>query len=808
MNQRPTQFTKKASNFLLPLLVSLVLAGATIAVWFMFRYDLRRAKQVRAEVTAEQSALRLHDFVHSRLFSVENLGFHSDFSTPWNPKRFTQHAQSVLKNLPGLLAINWVDDQGIIRIVLPEAPNRAALNRDLKTHPSASKTFLRAMREKTMQVTPPIDLYQGGKGIAAYVPVMGPYDSVVGYLNAVFRLAPLVEASLGQKVSSHYAVGITSATDTLYASAQDPFNLLTKDSQRVHATQEFDLFSDVRWTLTLVPLETEEHGALLSQIFLFSSLLLVVIFGILLGKFLEGRSDLHANAVFHSQLISTMNEGLIVVDDAGLVQLANKRMASLLGVDAPLEGRSIADMFAEQENFCAHEFSDPKFSAAPRELLWRRQDQSTFPSLVSCRALPNLPTNMSLCVVMDVSEQVKAQREKQSMQTQLIQAQKMEAIGRLAAGVAHDFNNTLTAVRGFAELLTEDLAPESQGQADAQEIVKATDHAEALTRRLLSLSRQQSTEQQFVTVDESLRNVSQLLNRLVRPDIKIHTRPNSQNAKILIDPSHIEHIATNLVVNARDALPDGGEIILSSGLTELDPADIQGTGLSPGEHVWLEVSDTGCGIDEKNLSQVLEPFFTTKEEGQGTGLGLSTVYGMVRAASGHLTIDSSVGLGTAVRLLFPLAKNELRKNEFSVVPKTQNGHGELILVIEDEDLVRAMVKRILTRANYQVLEASDGRRGLEIFHNRAAEIAVLISDMLMPEMSGAELYKKVIAQAQEQQLQTQILLMTGYANEALLRSLHGPDGPPALLRKPFSSQALLQQVQKLIRVTTTSVPKQ
>jgi PAS domain S-box-containing protein len=374
--------------------------------------------------------------------------------------------------------------------------------------------------------------------------------------------------------------------------------------------------------------------------------------------------------------------------------------------------------------------------------------------------------------------------ERKLLEEQLRQAQKMEAVGRLAGGVAHDFNNLLTAIRGYAELLTEDLAGDDKRLKDAREIVLAADRASALTRQLLAFSRRQVLEPQVIDINETVTDIAGLLRRLIGAPIELILRLEPALGMVRVDPGQLEQVIVNLAVNARDAMPQGGTLTIAT--RNLAPP------ATPGPGVALEISDIGEGMDEKTLSHVFEPFFTTKPKGKGTGLGLSTVFGIVKQSGGEVSVQSQPGRGATFRIQFPRCEQE-KSAKPAPAPAAVPRGSETVLIAEDEAPVRALAERLLRRQGYAVLSAKDGAEALRAAQRHPGPVHLLLSDVVMPGISGPELAERLSAQRP----QTRVLYMSGYAEEAVLRR-QVLDPGVAFLPKPFTRARLLRKVRETL----------
>ena len=386
---------------------------------------------------------------------------------------------------------------------------------------------------------------------------------------------------------------------------------------------------------------------------------------------------------------------------------------------------------------------------------------------------------------------------RKGLEAQLRQAQKMEAVGRLAGGVAHDFNNLLTVIRTAAEFLVADLDPDDARRADAAEIRDAAGRAAGLTRQLLAFSRRQMLQPRAVDVNAVATELEPMIRRLVEENVAVVTRLAPSLDRIKVDPSQLEQVLLNLVVNARDAMPQGGTLLIETANVLLDDQYPKShLTARPGPYVVLTVTDTGCGMDAATQSRLFEPFFTTKPVGQGTGLGLATVYGIVKQSGGNIWVYSEVGRGTTFKIYFPQHAGPDEALSGAVAgsrPQAGRPAGGTILIVEDDGAVRNAVRRLLERHGYDVLEAANGGDALVALAESPRPVDLVISDMVMPEMSGLQLRQ----QLRKLRPSLPVLLMSGYTEEAITRL--AASGPlPTLIEKPFTVDGILAKVRDLL----------
>ena len=383
---------------------------------------------------------------------------------------------------------------------------------------------------------------------------------------------------------------------------------------------------------------------------------------------------------------------------------------------------------------------------------------------------------------------------RRALEERLQQAQRMEAVGGLAAGIAHDFNNVLSVVISYAELVLLDLADQSPMRADVQEIKTAAFRASELTRHLLAFSRQQVLQPRVFDLNKVLAELQKMLRRLISEDIELTISLAPEVGRVHADPGQIEQVIVNLVVNARDAMPKGGGLALETANVELDESYTQlQVDVQPGPYVMLAVSDTGTGMTPEVRARIFEPFFTTKEQGKGTGLGLATVFGIVRQSGGHIAVYSELGKGTAFKVYLPRVDRPAEVSHSSAqTPQVLTG-SEMILLVEDEAQVRAVASRILRGNGYEVLEAQNGGEALLLCEKHGTRLRLLLTDVVLPLLSGRQLAERLSGLFP----QLKVLYMSGYTDDAIIR--HGILDPGvSFIQKPLTPNELLRKVRTLL----------
>jgi signal transduction histidine kinase/sensor domain CHASE-containing protein/ActR/RegA family two-component response regulator len=383
--------------------------------------------------------------------------------------------------------------------------------------------------------------------------------------------------------------------------------------------------------------------------------------------------------------------------------------------------------------------------------------------------------------------------DRERLVDQLRQSQKMQAVGELAGGVAHDFNNLLMVVKGHAQILYDRLAETPSLRQSVEQVEKAADRAASLTRQLLAFSRKQVLQPRVLDMNEVVAGMIKMFSRVIGENIEMTFVPGSNLGRVKADPGQIEQVLLNLVVNARDAMPNGGRLTIETSNTELDKSYMAKHVIQPGPYVMLTVTDTGCGMDMETQARIFEPFFTTKGPGKGTGLGLATVYGVVKQSGGYIWVYSEVGHGTTFKIYLPLVTEEVERSSADKDKKVTVAGSETVLLVEDEQNVRELVADYLRGAGYQVIEAEDGDHALKVASAHKGPIHILVTDVVMPHMSGPELAAKLTDARQAMK----VLFISGYTDDTVFR--HGVlEGGVAYLQKPFNLKAISQKIRDVL----------
>jgi PAS domain S-box-containing protein len=519
-------------------------------------------------------------------------------------------------------------------------------------------------------------------------------------------------------------------------------------------------------------------------------------------------------------LIEGAPDAMVCVDRSGRISLVNAQAERLFGYGrAELVGQPVELLVPEAARaghpaHRGHYLGDlkPRPMGARMELSGRRRDGSTFRAEISLSAIDTQDDGLLvIAAVRDVTEQLdlraarerlRNQAERDKLEHQLEQSQRLESMGQLAGGVAHDFNNLLAVITNYAEFVGEEVAKDAT-QADWQavrhdvnQIRLAAGRAADLTRQLLAFARRDVVQPRPLNLNEVIARVEQLLIRTLGEQVELKTELGPGLCAVLADPGQIEQVLVNLAVNARDAMPAGGTLMVETTTADIDASHLASqVGVPPGQYACMKICDTGTGMPRDVIDRAFEPFFTTKPEGEGTGLGLATVYGIVTQAGGYVQISSEPGAGTTFTILLPATGQEIRM-EPAAEQRPAKGAGETILIAEDEPAMRGVTQRILSRAGYNVLAAASGRAAIEIVANYPGDIDVLLADVIMPQMSGKEAAERIRVLRPG----IKVLFMSGYT-QGLLDTQGVVAAGINVLQKPFTEASLLIRLGQLMAST-------
>jgi PAS domain S-box-containing protein len=497
------------------------------------------------------------------------------------------------------------------------------------------------------------------------------------------------------------------------------------------------------------------------------------------------------------ETFDTINDAITIHDSDFNIIRANRAAEKILGLSL--------DNILQQKCFLSYHGTQDPPAACPSCMTARSGKESVTqmyePNLdkyIEIKALPRFNKQRELIgvvhVVRDITSQKKAEERHEKLQAQLNQVQKMESVGKLAGGIAHDFNNMLSAIIGYSEIILMSQPEDSRLREDIEAIKDSGEKAAALTRQLLAFSRKQVLEVQPLDLNSVVKGMVKMLARVIGEDITLELHLEPGNSRVVADRSQLEQVLLNLGVNARDAMPNGGHLMIETSVVELDNDFVdQHAEAQAGEHILLAVTDTGTGMPEEVRQKIFEPFFTTKEVGKGTGLGLSTVYGVVKQHGGQIYVYSEPGKGTTFKIFLPASQSkgvEQEKQQGEAIPAGE----ETVLLAEDDATTRRMIKTTMEAEGYTLLEAGDGQEALEVSNSYEGDIHLLLTDVIMPKMNGQELANSL----QQSRPEMEVIFMSGYTDDAIFR--HGVLEPGVhFIQKPITPSILAKKLREVLK---------
>jgi len=777
-------------RLLRPVVVFVVLAGVFLFAWVQLASRRTELLRQQTRTTAEQAAIRLEEYLETRLALVEQI--RREWLTVGFASReaFERRSLALQEQFTGYQAVSWIDPDGILRWVVPRGPNISAENKDLHDHPEAAETFIRAERTGTVQMTPALTLWQGGTGFAIDLPMVSG-EAHQGYVNAVFRTRALIEDCLRPSLLERYSVIVS----------QQGTEVFHNDVERLQrcralaASAELEILNQV-WSISLAPapdsLSRWERGIQAAVLVLG----LAFAFGVAwLTALYAGRQEqLRRSEEKYRTLVEGSLDAIFISSPEGRFLEANQAAVRLFGAETReqlLATHIERELFVRPADRLAlmGEISRAGF-VRDYELELRRLDGSHITVLVSATGVTDHQGAIvaQRGILRDVTEQ-------RQLEAQVMTMQKLESIGLLAGGIAHDFNNVLGGILGHASLLRLKASdPEINRHLDT--IETSVKRGRALTGQLLAFARGGPQEKRTLDLNTAVEETVRILSRTIDRTVEIASHLQPGLPPVEVDPGQLHQVIMNLCLNAADAMADGGTMTIETTSVELGPgsAQISTDDALASPWVSLRVRDTGPGIDPAIRGKIFEPFFSTKEGEGGSGLGLAVVYGIVTAHGGKVRVETPPEGGSMFEVLLPASAGEV-----TFTPKGWRvplRGDETLLVIDDDEAIVSMLGEGLEANGYRALIARDGHEGLEELDRRQGKVEMVILDLVMPKMSGAQVYERIRAIDPE----IPVVISSGYSQDGRGRDLL-QRGAADFIQKPYTIQELLATVRKVLDET-------
>ena len=774
----------------LPLLF--LIAGLLLVLLLGIAGKNNDAERIRLEtrITAEQLKLRLESCFDSRAGLVRTLAGY-----PWQSREevianWSERASSLLPLYTGVQALNYVGPDGVIRVVYPFEPNRAALNANLTQNPNISvvNALQRAADNNVMARTGIIELLQGGMGFALYQPIRTLDGQPAGFVNGVFRVGALMDSCLPEgRLRQNFAFSLIDGEKVFFE--QTDSRLAAPSPYQVELEIEV---TGAPWHFTIAPLTSYLNATdkNLDEIWIGLGVLLITLLTLAFRVALIRQRDLMVREDQYRLLVENQTDVVVKVNSEGHFQYVSP---------------SYCEMFGKTEDELLNKAFMPLVHEDDRELTARSLERLHRPPHTAYheqRAMTKdgwrwlawsnravLDDNGEMVGITAVGRDV---TEIKRLEERMAHSQKMRAMGELAGGITHDFNNLLQVVLGNIEFLLLDSKHDNKTRKALESVRDVATRAMILTKKLATLSRQDVTRAEVFETNEFLKELKELLGRTLPASVDLAVTFADAPLCVHADRSQLEQVLLNLCFNARDAVESKGQVRLKLSQQTLDGL---GLGLQPhlaaGEYVVITVEDEGHGIPADILPRIFDPFFTTKETSTGTGLGLANSYSIIQQHDGTITVDSMPGKGSSFSVYLPLATSEVVDSGVSPVQESprEAGTGELVLVADDNPQLLELACMVLERAGLETCTAADGRQALDLYKERQEDIRLLILDLVMPEMSGQEVAEAV----RELSDDVRILFVSGYVPEQTKQGLQ-----ERILRKPYSIDELMEAVRDLI----------
>ncbi len=796
--------SSRLSDLAVPVVAFVLITAGVVAMASVSRQAEASRIRVATQVTAEQLRQRLEAWIDARQGMVTLVGDRWDSVYRDNPNAYRAEASRLLHFYPGLQALNWVDGDRIIRIIVPEAGNEPALNKNLRNHPSKHvwEALERAERTKKPTRTPVLALLQGGQGFATYYAVCTARACPAGFINGVFRIDRLVDTCLAEShLRSNFVLDLFDAQGSSVYRQRGERSV---GASAVAARVEVRVV-DRSWTLQLAPSQTylaASYSALPTVVVGVGGALAAAIAWLLWLLIGRHRAVLTSEHRYRS-LFAAAGDGILLVRDGRFAdcnetacRLFGQTRDELLG-QAPWHVSPAFQPDGRESESAATAFLASAKADRPVSFEWvhQRKDGTPFEAEVSLTDLALLGEGHLLAIVRDISPRKRFAREQLELRDQRMKAQKLESLGILAGGIAHDFNNIVQVIRGNAELAMSRLSEPAEASRLLVEVDKAAARAAELCRQLLAYSGRGRFEVTALDFGELVQDMATMLEVAAPKKVRLVIEPAVGVPWVEADATQMRQIVMNLITNAAESIgAQPGEVRVAVDVVAVAAPIVasafQAPPPSPGSYVRLRVTDTGAGMDQATLARLWEPFFTTKFTGRG--LGLSALLGIVRAHRGGVIVTSEVGGGSCFEVLLPaIARGAHQVAVASAGLEHSVSSTGLVLLADDEPSVALVGRQVLEALGYDVVVAADGREALAVFHLHMAHLTHAIVDLTMPYLGGDEVYREI----RRHRPLLPVVICSGYDESDTAASRSG-DPASAFLQKPYLISDLRAALQK------------